>query len=65
MNALKKRITHKEVLERGIVPWTSWKTTKRKIQSENFPAYFESGKWYFVAEEIEVWFKRKKFNSAA
>lgn len=58
---MKKRIYHDEVLKLGLVPWSSWKTTKRKIENENFPAYYDGGEWSFDPKEIENWFKQRKY----
>ena len=65
MSAAKKKVMHKELIEMNLLPWKTWRTVKRKIESEAFPAYFESGHWYFDPKEVEAWFKRKKFTSAA
>ena len=61
----KSRVSFKKIVEMGILPWTSWKTTKRKIVEDSFPAYFENGHYSFVPEEIEMWFKKRKASSAA
>lgn len=61
----KRRILHKDLQKLGVLPWESWKTTKRKIEKENFPAYCESGHYYFDVQEIEMWFKKRKIISAA
>lgn len=65
MSAVKKRVTYKQLAEMGVLPWSSWKTTKRKIEGEGFPAYHESGHYYFDLGEIEMWFKKRKVISAA
>lgn len=65
MSATKRRVMHKQLIEMNLLPWKSWRTVKRKIDSEGFPAYLESGHWYFDPTEVEIWFKRKKFKSAA
>ena len=65
MSKIKKRVTFAEIKELGILPWDSWKTTKRKIKNESFPAYCESNHYYFDLDEIEIWFKKRKVTSAA
>jgi len=65
MAILKKRVTFKELQAMGVLPWTSWKTTKRKIDTDGFPCYFENGHYSFDLEEIEMWFKRRRVRNAA
>lgn len=64
MAKLKEKISHGALMELKIVPWTSWKTTKRKIKADGFPHYFDGGRYSFVAEEVEMWWKRRQ-NAAA
>lgn len=61
----KKRITHKELLESGVVPWGSERTTKRRIQDSGFPAYKCKGKLSFVLDEVELWFRQKRLKPDA
>lgn len=65
MSTTKRRINFKQLIEMNALPWKSWRTTKRKIDGEGFPAYYESGHYYFDPIEVENWFKRKKTKSAA
>lgn len=55
----KRRVTHDQLIEMGLIPWKSKRTTKRRIQSDAFPAYF-SGQWYFDPKEVEIWWKKRK-----
>lgn len=45
----------------NVLPWKTWKTTAKKIKEEGFPAYHEDNRYYFEVEEVEIWFKKKKF----
>jgi len=60
MEVKKKRVRYKELVELGLIPWSSWRTTKRKILLENFPAYRDEGTWYFDPREVEMWWKKRK-----
>lgn len=59
-----KKIYHDELLKSGEIPWTSWKTTKRKIESEGFPAHYDGGRWCFVIREIRIWWKKRNVTAA-
>lgn len=59
MEIKKKRVTYKELVEGGLIPWKCWRTTKRKIQNENFPAYYD-GQWFFDPKEVDMWWKKRK-----
>lgn len=54
----KRKIYHDELLETGLVPWKTWKTTERKMKADGFPGHWDGGRWFFVLEEVEAWFKR-------
>lgn len=58
-NTKKRRVTYKELVEMGNISWC-WRTVKRKITTENFPAYKESRFFYFDPDEVEAWFKKRK-----
>jgi hypothetical protein len=65
MSKIKRRVTYEFLKKNQVLPWSSWRTTTRKIKSEGFPAYIDAGKYYFDLDEIEIWFKKRKVNSAA
>lgn len=60
----KKRVNHHELMALGIVQWTSWKTTERKIKNDGFPAYFDGGRWSFDPKEVEGWIKARKHRAS-
>jgi hypothetical protein len=56
-----KRVYHDYLIKNKIVPWTSWRTTLRRIKEDGFPAYqITDEKWCFDLEEVELWFKQHK-----
>lgn len=61
----KHRIDYKTLKKTGAIPWTCWRTVKRKIDADGFPAYCEDGRYFFVLEEVEMWFKKRKTSIAA
>lgn len=59
----KKKIYHEDLLKTGLLPWTSWKTTERRMKNDSFPGHWDGSRWYFKIDEVESWFKR--INKAA
>jgi hypothetical protein len=60
---IKKRITMKELIERGLVPWGTPKTVVKKIKDEEFPGILVGGNWYFEIEKVDLWFKRHEYKA--
>ncbi|MBA3755308.1 MAG: hypothetical protein H0X02_03355 [Nitrosomonas sp.] len=61
----KRRVSMRELLQSGAVPWNSSRTVYRKIKDEKFPAYQEAGFYYFDLKEVEFWMKGKRCSSAS
>lgn len=63
----KKRVYHDYLFEHGIVPWSSKRTTYRKIKNEGFPAICTGKKGHeivFDLDEVNAWFKSHGKKSA-
>ena len=61
----KKRVYHNELLKMGLVPWTSTKTTMRRVKNDGFPGTWDGGRWCFNIDEVQAWFKKRETKKTA
>jgi hypothetical protein len=57
---MKKKITFKQLLETGIMPYTSWNTYLKLIKEDGFPVTKIGANYFFDVKEIELWLKKRE-----
>ena len=63
MSEARRRVTMKDLIAGGHVPWKSAKTIIKKIHEEGFPGILDGGNWYFDLTDVDVWFKKRVFKA--